>query len=147
MSAPKLVAARDRGDTLRPVLKSSKLTNVCYDIRGPVLARARQMEEEGHRIIKLNIGNPAAFGFEAPEEIVEDVIRNLPNASGYCDSKGLFPARKAIMQYCQQKAIRDVKLDDIWVGNGVSELIVMAMQALLNNGDEVLIPAPDYLPN
>ncbi|HET9700737.1 MAG TPA: pyridoxal phosphate-dependent aminotransferase [Burkholderiales bacterium] len=129
---------------MRPVLKSSKLANVCYDIRGPVLARARQMEEEGHRIIKLNIGNPAAFGFEAPEEIVEDVIHNLPNASGYCDSKGLFPARKAIMQYCQQKAIRDVKMDDIWVGNGVSELIVMAMQALLNNGDEVLIPAPDY---
>jgi alanine-synthesizing transaminase len=144
MSAPKLAAARERGDTLRPVLKSSKLANVCYDIRGPVLARARQMEEEGHRIIKLNIGNPAAFGFEAPEEIVEDVIHNLPAASGYCDSKGLFPARKAIMQYCQQKAIREVKLDDIWVGNGVSELIVMAMQALLNNGDEVLIPAPDY---
>ncbi|HSD61596.1 MAG TPA: hypothetical protein VLC55_12155, partial [Burkholderiales bacterium] len=111
---------------MRPVLKSAKLTNVCYDIRGPVLTRARQMEEEGHRIIKLNIGNPAAFGFEAPEEIVEDVIHNLPNASGYCDSKGLFPARKAIMQYCQQKAIRDVKLDDIWVGNGVSELIVFA---------------------
>ncbi|HEX9180724.1 MAG TPA: pyridoxal phosphate-dependent aminotransferase [Burkholderiales bacterium] len=129
---------------MRPVLKSSKLANVCYDIRGPVLARARQMEEEGHRIIKLNIGNPAAFGFEAPEEIVEDVIHNLPAASGYCDSKGLFPARKAVMQYCQQKAVRDVKMDDIWVGNGVSELIVMAMQALLNNGDEVLIPAPDY---
>jgi alanine-synthesizing transaminase len=138
------VAARDRGEVPRPVFKSSKLANVCYDIRGPVLARARQMEEEGHRIIKLNIGNPAAFGFETPEEITEDVIHNLPNASGYCDSKGLFPARKAIMQYCQQKAIRDVNLDDIWLGNGVSELIVMAMQALLNNGDEVLIPAPDY---
>jgi alanine-synthesizing transaminase len=144
MSAPEIVTARQRGEILRPVLKSSKLANVCYDIRGPVLAQARQMEEEGHRIIKLNIGNPAAFGFEAPEEIVEDVIHNLPNASGYCDSKGLFPARKAIMQYCQQKGIRDVKLDDIWVGNGVSELIVLAMQALLNNGDEVLIPAPDY---
>jgi alanine-synthesizing transaminase len=144
MSAPEPVATRDRGEVPRPVFKSSKLANVCYDIRGPVMARARQMEEEGHRIIKLNIGNPAVFGFEAPEEIVEDVIHNLPNASGYCDSKGLFPARKAIMQYCQQKAIRDVKLDDIWVGNGVSELIVMAMQALLNNGDEVLIPAPDY---
>ena len=132
------------GASPRAVLKSSKLANVCYDIRGPVLARARQMEEEGHHILKLNIGNPAAFGFEAPEELVEDVIRNLPGASGYCDSKGLFPARKAIMQDCQHKAIRGVTLDDIWVGNGVSELIVMAMQGLLDNGDEVLIPAPDY---
>jgi alanine-synthesizing transaminase len=102
------------------------------------------MEEEGHHIAKLNIGNPAAFGFDAPDEITEDVIRNLPHASGYCDSKGLFPARKAIMQYCQNKAIRGVALDDIWVGNGVSELIVMAVQALLNDGDEVLIPSPDY---
>jgi alanine-synthesizing transaminase len=136
--------AVEEAAVLEPILKSDKLANVCYDIRGPVLARARQMEDEGHRIIKLNIGNPAAFGFEAPDEIVEDVIHNLPNASGYCDSKGLFPARKAIMQYTQQKSIRDVHLDDIWVGNGVSELIVMSMQALLNDGDEVLIPAPDY---
>jgi alanine-synthesizing transaminase len=129
---------------MQPVLKSTKLASVCYDIRGPVLARARQMEEEGHRIIKLNIGNPAAFGFEAPEEIVVDVIRNIRDASGYSDSKGLFAPRKAVMHYCQQKKIRDVTMDDIYLGNGVSELIVMAMQALLNNGDEVLVPAPDY---
>ncbi|MBI4990368.1 MAG: pyridoxal phosphate-dependent aminotransferase [Rhodocyclales bacterium] len=129
---------------MQPVLKSTKLANVCYDIRGPVLARARQMEEEGHRIIKLNIGNPAPFGFEAPEEIVVDVIHNLRDASGYSDSKGLFAARKAIMHYCQEKRIEGVGIDDIYIGNGVSELIVMAMQALLNNGDEVLVPAPDY---
>jgi alanine-synthesizing transaminase len=130
--------------TMQPVLKSTKLNNVCYDIRGPVLERARAMEEEGHRIIKLNIGNPASFGFEAPEEIVHDVILNLPNASGYSDSKGLFAARKAIMHYTQEKHIPDVQMEDIYIGNGVSELIVMAMQALLNNGDEVLVPAPDY---
>lgn len=129
---------------LRTLRKSSKLDNVCYDIRGPVMARARQMEEEGQRIIKLNIGNPAPFGFEAPEEIVQDVILNLSNASGYSDSKGLFSARKAIMHETQRKGIPGVQIDDIFVGNGVSELIVMAMQALLNNGDEVLVPAPDY---
>lgn len=131
-------------EDVQPVLKSSKLNNVCYDIRGPVLARARQMEEDGHRVIKLNIGNPAQFGFETPEEIVHDVIINLPNASGYTDSKGLFAARKAVMHYTQQKNIRDVQIEDIYIGNGVSELIVMAMQALLNNGDEVLLPMPDY---
>jgi alanine-synthesizing transaminase len=129
---------------LQPVRKSSKLANVCYDIRGPVMERARQMEEEGHRIIKLNIGNPAPFGFEAPEEIMQDVILNLGNASGYSDSKGLFSARKAIMHYTQTKGIRGVQIDDIYIGNGVSELIVMAMQALLDDGDEVLVPAPDY---
>jgi len=129
---------------MQPILKSSKLANVCYDIRGPVLDRARQMEEEGHRIIKLNIGNPASFGFEAPEEILQDVMHNLSAASGYCDSKGLFAARKAIMHYTQEKHIEDVRLEDIYIGNGVSELIVMAMQALLNTGDEVLIPSPDY---
>lgn len=129
---------------LRTVKKSTKLDNVCYDIRGPVLARAKQMEDEGQRIIKLNIGNPAPFGFEAPEEIVQDVILNLPNASGYTDSKGLFAARKAIMHYTQSKAISGVQIDDIIIGNGVSELIVLAMQALLNSGDEVLVPAPDY---
>ncbi len=129
---------------MQPILKSVKLADVCYDIRGPVLEHARKLEEEGHRIIKLNIGNPAAFGFEAPEEILQDVIHNLPAASGYCDSKGLFAARKAVMHYTQQKKIRDVQLEDIYIGNGVSELIVMAMQALLNNGDEVLIPSPDY---
>jgi alanine-synthesizing transaminase len=126
------------------VQKSSKLDQVCYDIRGPVMARARQMEEEGQRIIKLNIGNPAPFGFAAPEEIVQDVILNLPNASGYSDSKGLFAARKAIMHSTQQRGIVGVQIDDIIVGNGVSELIVMAMQGLLDTGDEVLVPAPDY---
>ncbi|SEL23520.1 pyridoxal phosphate-dependent aminotransferase [Nitrosovibrio tenuis] len=129
---------------MQPILKSSKLANVCYDIRGPVLDRAKEMEEEGHYIIKLNIGNPALFGFDAPEEILQDVIHNLSAASGYCDSKGLFAARKAIMHYTQEKRIRDVRLEDIYIGNGVSELIVMAMQALLNSGDEVLIPSPDY---
>jgi alanine-synthesizing transaminase len=127
-----------------PVSKSSKLSNVCYDIRGPVLARARQMEEEGQRVIKLNIGNLAPFGFEAPEEIVQDVIRNLPDASGYSDSRGMFAPRKAIMQYSQEKRIPGVGVDDIFIGNGASELIVMAMQGLLNSGDEVLVPAPDY---
>jgi len=130
--------------TLRPIRKSAKLADVCYDIRGPVLARARQMEEEGQRILKLNIGNLAAFGFDAPDEVRRDVIVNLPNASGYSDSKGLFAARKAIMQYTQQKGIAGVGMDDIIVGNGASELIVMSMQGLLDNGDEVLVPAPDY---
>ncbi|OIQ81412.1 glutamate-pyruvate aminotransferase AlaA [mine drainage metagenome] len=129
---------------MEPILKSTKLNNVCYDIRGPVLARAREMEDEGHRIIKLNIGNPAPFGFEAPEEIVQDVIRNLRDASGYSDSKGLFAARRAIVHYTQQKNIAGVTTDDVIIGNGVSELIVMAMNALLNNGDQVLVPAPDY---
>ncbi len=129
---------------LKPVKKSSKLADVCYDIRGPVLARARQMEEEGHRILKLNIGNLAPFGFDAPDEMRHDVIVNLSNASGYTDSKGLFAARKAIMHYAQQKRIAGVELDDIIIGNGVSELIVMSMQGLLDDGDEVLLPAPDY---
>ena len=128
----------------REIRKSHKLDNVCYDIRGPVLKEADRMEEEGHRILKLNIGNPAPFGFEAPEEILVDVIRNLPTAQGYCDSKGLYPARKAIMQYCQSLQIANVEINDIYIGNGVSELVVMALQALINNGDEVLIPAPDY---
>lgn len=131
-------------DSIRPVLKSTKLSNVCYDIRGPVMARAKEMEEEGHRIIKLNIGNLAPFGFEAPEEIQQDVIHNLPNSSGYSDSKGMFAARKAIMHYAQQKNIAGVGMEDIFIGNGASELIVMVMQGLLNTGDEVLIPAPDY---
>ena len=126
------------------VSKSNKLANVCYDIRGPVLKHAKRLEEEGHRILKLNIGNPAPFGFEAPEEILQDVIRNLPTAQGYSDSKGLFSARKAVMQYYQQKQVEGVTIEDIYLGNGVSELIVMAMQALLNNGDEVLVPMPDY---
>lgn len=129
---------------MKPITKSSKLANVCYDIRGPVLAAAKKMEEEGHRVIKLNIGNPASFGFEAPEEIVVDVIRNMRDASGYSDSLGLFAPRKSIMHYCQEKGIQGVSVDDIYLGNGVSELIVMAMQALLNDGDQVLVPAPDY---
>jgi alanine-synthesizing transaminase len=129
---------------MSPILKSAKLASVCYDIRGPVLARAKQMEDEGQRITKLNIGNPAPFGFLAPEEIVQDMIRNLPDASGYCDAKGLFAARKAVMHYTQQKEIPGVQIEDIYIGNGVSELIVMTLQALLNNDDEVLIPAPDY---
>ncbi len=128
----------------RKFLKSRKLDNVCYDIRGPVLDQAKRMEEEGYTILKLNIGNPAPFGFDAPDEIIHDVIVNLHNAQGYCDSKGVFAARKAIMQYCQQKGIRGVGTDDIYIGNGVSELIVMVMQGLLDSGDEVLIPMPDY---
>ncbi len=129
---------------LRTIAKSTKLADVCYDIRGPVLQEATRLEEEGHRVIKLNIGNPAPFGFEAPEEIVIDVIHHLRESQGYCDSKGLYSARKAIMQYCQQRPIPHVEIDDIYIGNGVSELIVMAMQALLNNGDEILVPSPDY---
>jgi len=124
--------------------KSDKLANVCYDIRGPVLREANAMEEDGHRILKLNIGNPAAFGFSAPDEIIHDVIRQLPESEGYSHSKGLFSARKAIMQECQTRGIDDVTVDDIYLGNGVSELITIATQALLNDGDEVLVPAPDY---
>ena len=129
---------------MKPITKSSKLANVCYDIRGPVLAAAKKMEEEGHRVIKLNIGNPLPFGFEAPEEIVVDVIRNMRDASGYTDSLGLFAPRKSIMHYCQEKGIQGVTVEDIFLGNGVSELIVMAMQGLLNNGDQALVPMPDY---
>jgi alanine-synthesizing transaminase len=126
------------------IRKSSKLDNVLYDIRGPVMDEAIRMEEEGYSIIKLNIGNPAPFGLEAPDEIIHDVIFNVRKAQGYTDSKGIFPARKAIMQYCQKKNIEDVTVNDIYVGNGVSELIMMAMQALLDHGDEILVPAPDY---
>jgi alanine-synthesizing transaminase len=128
----------------RDIKKSAKLENVCYDIRGPVLRAATEMEEQGHKIIKLNIGNPAPFGFEAPQEIINDVALNLPNAVGYSDSKGIFPARKAVFQYYQQKGLFNVTVNDIYIGNGVSELIVMAMQGLLDNGDEMLVPMPDY---
>lgn len=124
--------------------KSSKLDNVLYDIRGPIMDAARQMEEEGQKIIKLNIGNLAPFGFDAPEEIQQDMIRNLPNSAGYSDSKGIFAARKAVMHYTQQQGIKGVTLDDIYLGNGASDLIVMALNALLNEGDELLLPAPDY---
>ena len=129
---------------MKPVLKSAKLANVCYDIRGPIMDRARQMEEEGQKIIKLNIGNLAVFGFDAPEEIQQDMVRNLSNASGYSDSKGIFAARKAVMHETQKQHIHGVTLDDIYLGNGASELIVMATNALLDDGDELLLPAPDY---
>ncbi|MGV3002366.1 pyridoxal phosphate-dependent aminotransferase [Vibrio sp.] len=123
---------------------SSKLDNVCYDIRGPILKHAKRMEEEGQKILKLNIGNPAPFGFDAPDEILVDVIRNLPTSQGYCDSKGIYSARKAVVQHYQKLGLRDLEVEDVYIGNGASELIVMSMQALLNNGDEILIPAPDY---
>lgn len=126
------------------VKKSHKLDGVCYEIRGVVLREARRLEEEGHKILKLNIGNPSPFGFDAPDEIVQDMIHNVPESQGYSDSRGLYSGRKAVMQYCQHKNIPGVEIDDIYLGNGVSELIVMAMQALLNNGEEMLIPAPDY---
>jgi alanine-synthesizing transaminase len=129
---------------LKKIQKSNKLSNVCYDIRGPIMDRARQMEEEGHKIIKLNIGNLAVFGFDAPEEIQQDMIRNLPASAGYSDSKGIFGARKAVMHETQKQGIKGVTLDDIYLGNGASELIVMATNGLLNNGDELLLPAPDY---
>mgnify|MGYP003705828221 FL=1 len=126
------------------LLKSHKLADVCYDIRGPVLDHANWLEDQGQKIIKLNIGNPGAFGFDAPDEIFQDVIQNLREAQGYCHSKGLFSARKAVMQRYQAQGIADVDVDDVIMGNGVSELIVMAMQALLNQNDEILIPSPDY---
>ena len=129
---------------MKPILKSSKLNDVCYDIRGPVLDKARQMEEEGHKIIKLNIGNLAVFGLEPPDEIVQDMIRNLPHAAGYTDSKGLFAPRKSVVHYSQEKHIAGVGVDDVYLGNGASELIVMSLNALLDSGDEVLVPAPDY---
>lgn len=129
---------------MKKIHKSNKLSNVCYDIRGPIMDRARQMEEEGHKIIKLNIGNLAVFGFDAPEEIQQDMIRNLPTSAGYSDSKGIFGARKAVMHETQKQGIKGVTLDDIYLGNGASELIVMATNGLLNNGDELLLPAPDY---
>lgn len=128
----------------KSISKSSKLANVCYDIRGPVLDKARAMEEEGQKIIKLNIGNLAVFGFEPPDEIVQDMIRNLPATAGYTDSKGLFAPRKSVVHYTQEKRIAGVTVDDVYLGNGASELIAMSMNALLDSGDEVLVPAPDY---
>jgi len=129
---------------MREFKKSRKLEGVCYDIRGPVLAEAKRLEEEGSRIIKLNIGNPAPFGFTTPDEIIHDMIINIPNAQGYSDLKGLFSARKAVMQYAQVKRIEGVTIEDIYLGNGVRELIMISMQGLLDSGDEILIPAPDY---
>ncbi|GEA10777.1 pyridoxal phosphate-dependent aminotransferase [Alteromonas sp. KUL49] len=129
---------------MNSVSRSHKLDNVCYDIRGPIAAQAKKMEDEGHRILKLNIGNPAPFGFEAPDDILKDVIHNLPTSQGYSDSTGIYAARVAVMQYYQQMNIKGIRVDDVFIGNGVSELIMMAMQALLNQGDEVLLPSPDY---
>jgi alanine-synthesizing transaminase len=129
---------------LKTIEKSAKLANVLYDVRGPIVEAARKMEDEGQKIIKLNIGNLAPFGFDAPEEIQQDMIRNLPNSAGYSDSKGIFSARKAVMHYTQQQGIAGVTLDDIYLGNGASELIQMAANALLDNGDEILVPSPDY---
>ncbi|EHR41970.1 MULTISPECIES: pyridoxal phosphate-dependent aminotransferase [Alishewanella] len=129
---------------MKAVERSNKLDGVCYDIRGPVAREAKRMEEEGHRILKLNIGNPAPFGFEAPDEILKHVIHNLPTAQGYSDSQGIYPARVAVAQYYQQRGILGADADDVYIGNGVSELILMSLQALLNNGDEVLVPMPDY---
>ena len=129
---------------MRLIQKSKKLDNICYEIRGPVPERARQLEEEGHQIIKLNIGNLAAFNFEPPDEIVRDMILNMPHGAGYTDSKGMFAPRKAIVHFSQSKNLRGVTTDDVYIGNGVSELIVMAMSALLNDTDQVLVPAPDY---
>jgi alanine-synthesizing transaminase len=129
---------------VKRINKSKKLDEVCYDIRGIVLEEAKRLEEEGSTILKLNIGNPAPFGLFAPDEIIHDMIHNLHDAQGYSDSKGLFSARKAVMQYCQQKGFPGADVEDIYIGNGVSELIVMSMQGLLDSGDEVLIPMPDY---
>ena len=129
---------------MKPITKSAKLANVLYDIRGPIMDAARQMEDEGQKIIKLNLGNLAVFGFDAPEEIQQDMIRNLPNSAGYSDSKGIFAARKAVMHETQKQGISGVTLDDIYLGNGASELITMATNALLDNGDELLLPMPDY---
>lgn len=129
---------------MKTLKKSAKLANVLYDVRGPIVDAARQMEEDGQKIIKLNIGNMAPFGFDAPEEIQQDMIRNLPDSAGYSDSKGIFAARKAVMHYTQQQGIEGVTLDDIYLGNGASELIVMATNALLDDGDELLVPMPDY---
>ncbi len=129
---------------MQKITQSKKLANVCYDIRGPILAQANKMEEAGDRILKLNIGNPAPFGFEAPDDILKDVIRQLPAAQGYSDAQGIYSARVAVMQYYQQKGIKDIAINDVYLGNGVSEMITMSMQALLDNGDEVLIPSPDY---
>ncbi|MCR5085146.1 MAG: pyridoxal phosphate-dependent aminotransferase [Succinivibrionaceae bacterium] len=129
---------------MKPLKKSHKLDNVCYDIRGKIHQEAMRMEDEGIRILKMNIGNTAPFGFEAPEEVVKDVVRNISQSQGYCESNGIFSARKAIAQYYQQKGLKDVDADDIYIGNGVSELINISMNALLDNGDELLVPAPDY---
>src|ERR1700761_6818489 len=129
---------------MKTISKSTKLAHVLYDIRGPIMERAKQIEDEGQQLIKLNIGNLAVFGFNAPEEVQQDMIRNLPNSAGYSDSKGIFAARKAVMHYTQTQGIQGVTLEDVYLGNGASDLIAMAVNALLNDGDELLVPAPDY---
>lgn len=135
-----LLAAHERSE----IRKSTKLADVCYELRGPVAEEASRLEQEGYRILKLHLGNPAPFGFDAPQEILRTVIHNLPDSQGYCDSRGIYSARKAVLQECQRLGIAGVDIDDITIGNGVSELICMSMQALLNDGDEMLVPAPDY---
>ena len=129
---------------MRTFEKSTKLDNVCYDIRGPVMDEANRMIAAGESIVKLNIGNPAPFGFRAPEAVLKMMAENLPNTEGYSDSKGIWEARKAIVDYCQSKHMPNVTENDVYTGNGVSELITLSMQGLLNNGDEILVPAPDY---
>lgn len=130
--------------TMKRYQKSQKLNGVLYDIRGPVLEEAERLETKGYRILRLNVGNPAPFGFNAPDDMIRDMIINIPNAQGYCDSRGIFSARKAIVHYERSKGIENIDIQDVYIGNGVSELIVMAMQGLLDNGDEILIPSPDY---
>lgn len=129
---------------MKPISRSNKLRGICYDIRGPVLDEAKRLEDEGHKILKLNIGNPAPFGFDAPDDILKDVIHHLPSSQGYCDSNGIYSARVAVHQYYQNQGITNISVNDVYIGNGVSELIMMSMQALLNTNDEVLIPSPDY---
>ncbi|RNL60743.1 pyridoxal phosphate-dependent aminotransferase [Nocardioides marmoriginsengisoli] len=129
---------------MRPIVQSRKLQHVRYDVRGPILVEAQRLEAEGHKILKLNIGNPAPFGFEAPEAIVADMIHNLPDAQGYSDSRGIYSARTAVAQYYQGRGLTDTQVDDVFIGNGVSELITLVLQAFLDDGNEILVPAPDY---
>ncbi|HYG93222.1 MAG TPA: aminotransferase class I/II-fold pyridoxal phosphate-dependent enzyme, partial [Nocardioides sp.] len=129
---------------MRKIRQSQKLRNVRYDVRGPILVEAHRLEAEGHRILKLNIGNPAPFGFEAPEAILADVIHHLPESQGYSDSQGIYSARTAVAQYYQQQGLREVEVEDVFIGNGVSELISLVLQAFVDDGNEILVPAPDY---
>jgi alanine-synthesizing transaminase len=143
-SLPAATRPRCEDGRVRPILQSSKLQGVRYDVRGPILQEAHRLEAEGHKVMKLNIGNPAPFGFEAPESILVDMIHNLPESQGYSDSRGIWSARTAVAQFYQSEGLRDVTVDDVFIGNGVSEMISMTLQALVDNGDEVLVPAPDY---
>ena len=130
--------------SMRPIVQSRKLQHVRYDVRGPILVEAQRLEAEGHKILKLNIGNPAPFGFEAPDAIVADIVHNLPDSQGYSDSRGIYSARTAVAQYYQSHGLTETNVDDIFIGNGVSELISMVLQAFLDDGNEILVPAPDY---